>query len=151
MANEKNLKPFSSDQSREEAAKNGKKGGIASGESKRRKKALKKTIESVLNLDVDAATKGILEQLGVDPSDQSIQTAIVVGQALKAMRGDTKAADFIAKYMGGDPKLDIEKERLKLERERLRILEERGAAASDSEDGGDDVVIYLPENGRDDD
>ena len=27
MANEKNLKPFSSDQSREEAAKNGKKGG----------------------------------------------------------------------------------------------------------------------------
>ena len=104
-----------------------------------------------MTLDVDPATKGILEQLGVDPSDQSIQTAIVVGQALKAMRGDTKAADFIAKYMGGDPKLDIERERLKLERERLRILEERGVDASDSEDGGDDVVIYLPENGRDDD
>lgn len=151
MANEKNLKPFSSDQSREEAAKNGKKGGIASGESKRRKKALKKTIESVLNLDVDEATKGILEKLGVDPNDQSIQTAIVVGQALKAMRGDTKAADFIAKYMGGDPKLEIEKERLKLERERLRILDKQGADATDSEDGGEDVVIYLPENGRDDD
>ncbi len=151
MANEKNLKPFSSDQSREEAAKNGKKGGIASGESKRRKKALKKTIETVLNLDVDLKTRVILEQLGVDPNDQSVQTAIVVGQAMKAMRGDTKAADFIAKYMGGDPKLEVEKERLKLERERLRILAERGSDAIDSEDGGEDVVIYLPENGRDDD
>lgn len=151
MANEKNLKPFSSDQSREEAAKNGKKGGIASGESKRRKKALKKTIETVLNLDVDPKTRVILEQLGVDPNDQSVQTAIVVGQAMKAMRGDTKAADFIAKYMGGDPKLEVEKERLKLERERLRILAERGTDATDGEDGGEDVVIYLPDNGRDDD
>lgn len=151
MANEKNLKPFSSDQSREEAAKNGKKGGIASGESKRRKKALKKTIEAVLSLDVDPQTRVALEQLGVDPNDQSVQTAIVVGQALKAMRGDTKAAEFIAKYMGGDPRLEVEKERLKLERERLRLQEQRGVDATDSDDGGDDVVIYLPENGRDDD
>ena len=148
MANEKNLKPFSSDQSREEAAKNGKKGGIASGESKRRKKALKKTIESVLCLDVDPATKVALEQLGVDPSDQSIQTAIVVGQALK----DTKAADFIAKYMGSDPRVEIERERLKLEKERLELQRERGTDAKDGEeDGGEDVVIYLPDNGRDDD
>lgn len=152
MANEKNLKPFSSDQSREEAAKNGKKGGIASGESKRRKKALKKTIESVLCLDVDPATKVALEQLGVDPSDQSIQTAIVVGQALKAMRGNTKAADFIAKYMGSDPRVEIERERLKLEKERLELQRERVLGATDGEeDGGEDVVIYLPDNGRDDD
>lgn len=151
MANEKNLKPFSSDQSREEAAKNGKKGGIASGESKRRKKALKKTIESVLNLDVDAATRAALEKLGVDPNDQSIQTAIVVGQALKAMRGDTKAAEFIAKYAGGDPRLEIERERLKLEKERIRLQAEQGAGATDDDDDGDDVVIYLPDNGRDDD
>ena len=38
MANEKNLKPFDKTQSREEAKKNGKKGGIASGKARLAKK-----------------------------------------------------------------------------------------------------------------
>ena len=40
MANEENLKPFTSDQSREKAVSNGRMGGIASGKSKREKKAM---------------------------------------------------------------------------------------------------------------
>ena len=44
MANIKNLKPFTSDQSREEAVKNGRKGGIASGEARREKANLKKML-----------------------------------------------------------------------------------------------------------
>lgn len=48
MANEQNLTPFTSEQSREEAAKNGRKGGIASGESKRKKKQLRECIEYLL-------------------------------------------------------------------------------------------------------
>ncbi len=39
MANEENLKKFTSEQSREEAVKNGKNGGIQSGKARRRKKA----------------------------------------------------------------------------------------------------------------
>ena len=38
MANENNLVPFTSEQSHEEAVKNGRKGGIASGEAKRNRK-----------------------------------------------------------------------------------------------------------------
>ena len=38
MANGKNLKPFDKTQSREEAKKNGKKGGIASGKARLAKK-----------------------------------------------------------------------------------------------------------------
>ena len=41
MANEQNLIPFTSDQSREEAKKNGQKGGIASGKARRERKLLK--------------------------------------------------------------------------------------------------------------
>jgi hypothetical protein len=41
MANNENLTPFTSDQSREEAVKNGRKGGIASGEAKREKKEMR--------------------------------------------------------------------------------------------------------------
>lgn len=49
MANEKNLKNFDSNQDREEAAKNGRKGGIASGEARRRKRDIKKALETCVN------------------------------------------------------------------------------------------------------
>lgn len=48
MANEKNLVPFTSEQSHEEAVKNGRKGGIASGEARRKKKMLRECIEYLL-------------------------------------------------------------------------------------------------------
>ena len=48
MANEKNLVPFTSKQSHEEAVKNGRKGGIASGEAKRNRKMLRDCIDYLL-------------------------------------------------------------------------------------------------------
>ena len=148
MANEQNLKPFTSDQSREEAKKNGAKGGVASGIARKKKRALKNTIEMIMRLGVDANTKQILTQLGVPEEDQSVQTAIVVAQALKAMRGDTKAADYLGKYSSADPRIFLEQERIALERERIASREQ----ANEQIDGEDDVdvVIYLPDNGRDD-
>lgn len=148
MANEKNLKPFTSDQSREEAKKNGSKGGVASGIARKKKRALKSTIEMIMRLGVDANTQAILTQLGVSDEDQSVQTAIVVAQAMKAMRGDTKAADYLGKYSSADPRIFLEQERLALERERIASR----AHENDVIDGDDeqDVVIYLPDNGRDD-
>lgn len=149
MANEKNLKPFDSSQSREEAKKNGSKGGKASGEARRRKRALKSTIDMIMKLPVDAATKNILEQLGVDEQDQSVQTAIVVAQAMKAMRGDTKAADYLGKYSSADPRLEIERERLALEKQKLAASHDApGDDDDDDDEDVEDVVIYLPDNGR---
>ena len=50
MANrEDNLIPFTSDQDREEAKKNGKKGGIASGEARRKKATMLSVLEKVLD------------------------------------------------------------------------------------------------------
>lgn len=46
MANEQNLKPFTSEQSREEAVKNGQKGGIASGKSRNLKSLLIEALEN---------------------------------------------------------------------------------------------------------
>ena len=51
MANEQNLRPFTSEQSREEAAKNGRKGGIASGEARRERANLKKQLQVFLESD----------------------------------------------------------------------------------------------------
>lgn len=61
MPNEQNLKPFTSDQSREKAAENGRKGGIASGESKRRRKTLKEELLLMLeNEDVQRSVAAAL-------------------------------------------------------------------------------------------
>ena len=83
--NEKNLKPFTSRQSREEAAKNGRKGGIKSGEARRRKREIKKALEERVNdiyrdkeghelegIDVLAAT---LFKIASDPKHKQVITA----------------------------------------------------------------------------
>lgn len=58
MANEKNLVPFTSEQSHEEAVKNGRKGGIASGEAKRNRKMLRDCIDYLLERE-DAMVLGV--------------------------------------------------------------------------------------------
>ena len=69
MANEKNLKPFTSDQSHEEAVKNGRKGGIKSGEAKREKKQFAELLAMVdaMPMKSKGFTEG-LRQLGI-PED----------------------------------------------------------------------------------
>ena len=44
-----NLKPFTSEQSREQAKINGRKGGIACGEARREEKRMREALEFVLN------------------------------------------------------------------------------------------------------
>lgn len=92
MANKQNLKPFTSDQSREEATKNGRKGGIASGEARRRSKSFKEAAEYVLNQLVDRKDKNgnVLDKI-------TGYEAILLGQLDEAIRKhNTKAAKFIA-------------------------------------------------------
>ncbi len=61
MPSEQNLKPFTSDQSREKAVENGRKGGIASGEAKRRRKTLKEELLLMLeNEDVQRSVAAAL-------------------------------------------------------------------------------------------
>lgn len=52
MANEQNLKPFTSEQNREEAVKNGKKGGVASGKARRERADLRKQMQLWLETEV---------------------------------------------------------------------------------------------------
>lgn len=56
LANEQNLRPFTSDQDREEAKKNGQKGGIASGKARKEKATMKKALEMLLD---EKSNKGL--------------------------------------------------------------------------------------------
>ena len=67
MANEQNLKPFTSDQSREEAKKNGRKGGIRSGEVKRENKLIRERIlERMGESDWDTMIDNLIERASND-------------------------------------------------------------------------------------
>lgn len=84
MANEKNLIPFTSNQNREEAKKNGRKGGIKSGEVRRKRKAMKEQAELLLSLPFNLTDrngnelKKVLEKLGIDEKNTDNQMAMIV-------------------------------------------------------------------------
>ena len=93
MANIENLKPFTSEQSRTEAVKNGKKGGIASGEARRRKKLLRECLEELLENDVK-------DKNGNTMTGAEAMAAKVFQQALK---GDLKAFEIVRDTAGQKP------------------------------------------------
>lgn len=105
MANEQNLKPpFTSEQNREEASKNGRKGGKASGEARRRKRDMKERLEILLSMpitkgketDVDKI-KGFGELKG---KNITVEDAILVAMIQKALKGDVSASNFIRDTSG---------------------------------------------------
>lgn len=104
MANEENLIPFTSDQSQEEAAKNGAKGGIASGKARREKKAMKDTLETLLSMQLKDGRAADIEKIqsvaALKGKNISVQEAIMLAQIQKALKGDTRAAEFVRDASG---------------------------------------------------
>lgn len=103
MPNEQNIVPyqFDSNQSREQAAKNGAAGGRASGVSRRRKKSLREAAELYLSLPVaDKRAWNKLARDGVEPEDVDNQMAIIAGLTIKAVKGDAKAAKLLFELLG---------------------------------------------------
>lgn len=88
MATEQNLRPFST-VSREEHLAASRKGGIASGESRRRRRTFKELIQIALELE--------------DTNGQTNAEAIVATAIEQAKAGDDKARSFIRDTLGEKP------------------------------------------------
>ena len=93
MANEENLKPFTSNQSREEAAKNGQKGGVASGQSRRQKKTLSELAKMIAENPAPTAAKKKLTKMGISDEDANNNACIVAAVYDKAIKGNMQAVD----------------------------------------------------------
>lgn len=101
MANEKNLKGFTSNQSREEAVKNGQKGGIRSGEVRRERKAMREQMEMLLKLPpINAQAKQKIKELGIDEKEIDNQMLLMVAIFNKAMKGDIQAVNVVRELTG---------------------------------------------------
>ncbi len=101
-----NLKPNKT-LSRDEAKKLGRKGGIASGKSRRKKKAFKEMFNSILELDVkDKKLLKYIEDLGVN-EEITNKTLLAVTTFKKAVKGDMRAFEIIRDTVGEKPKDSI--------------------------------------------
>lgn len=146
MANEKNLEKGKATRIRsgEEAARKGRKGGKASGASRRRHKSLQETMLMVSKLPLDDIGLNRARRAGVkiddvDEYDMTALTAVVLGQVRAAANGNSQAAQVVAEWMNlatKHKKDQLEIEKLKAEIERLR-------AGQDSAD--DDQVLQFIE------
>ena len=104
MPNEQNLVPI---QSGKEARERGRKGGIASGVSRRRKRSLRAAADLYLSLPVASKNNWhVIAKEGVDPEDIDNQMAMIIGLTQAAMEGDAKAAKVIVDLIGESAKDD---------------------------------------------
>lgn len=104
MANEQNLKPFTSDQNREEAKKNGAKGGRASGEARRRKKTMRENLELILSMPLKNGKSDNIEDAedlqSFSGANMTVEQALIMAQVKKAAKGDLNAFEAIRDLIG---------------------------------------------------
>ena len=95
MSNEKNLIPFTSNQSRDEAKKNGAKGGKKSGEVRRQRKAMKEQMEMLLSLPFNLKDNNgndvaeALSALGIEKDQIDNQMALIISLWKTAMNSNS--------------------------------------------------------------
>ena len=101
MANEENLIPFTSEQSREEAKKNGRKGGIASGIARRQNADIKKRLREIANMALrDGKIDEIKTLADAKNANLSISDALLVKLVLMALNGNIKAMNKLMEMLG---------------------------------------------------
>lgn len=85
----------------------GRKGGIASGEAKRKKKQMKETIDVILSMPMKSGKYADIETIknfaSLKGKNISVQEAMIIAMVQRAMKGDVKAAEWIRDTVGQKP------------------------------------------------
>lgn len=101
VANLKQGNPETQFKSGREAAENGKKGGIQSGQAKRARKSLSAIAAEIARNPIPAEMKknrATLERMGVADRDMTYDALVVAGVYGKACQGDTKAVEKLESW-----------------------------------------------------
>lgn len=120
--NEQNLIPITQ-RSENEQKEMRSKGGRKSGETRRRKSAMRTAMKQLLSLPVqDMETWNALAAMGVDPEQMDNQTALLASVLAKGIRtGDFKTMMAVFAVAGEDN----DAERLKLQKKQAAALEKK--------------------------
>lgn len=136
MANEQNLKKFGSEREPKEA---GRKGGVASGAARRKKRAMKNAAQLLLNMPVvgENAVKN-LETMGFAEEDMTNQMELMVRVFQKAIQtGDVRAAEFLRDTAGYNPETQLKERQFKYEKDKAMGMNQEIEDTSDV-----DALIY---------
>lgn len=82
----------------EQARKNGRKGGLASAEAKKKRKTMAQLATAMINSELDEKTKEKIKRrfAGVIDEDITVASAMMAGQIQSAISGDTKAFNAVS-------------------------------------------------------
>lgn len=98
MAGYENIKDANNNRTPEERRELAKIAGKASGAARRRKADFRRTLNMLLTAEIENEEwKPVLESLGVECN---LESALLMAQIKEALKGNTKAAIFVAKYAG---------------------------------------------------
>lgn len=149
MRREDNLIPFS-ERTEEDQRRIRSAGGKKSGEVRRKKRDARQAAKLILNLPVEFdAVRANLKKMGVDPDDMTNMVALMARMFTKGMEGDDKAVRLLLEMSGDTPRQKNEDARLKMEKEKHRKEMEIMSDSSNITEESEDLVIYVPDNGRD--
>lgn len=91
----------------EQRRENGRKGGIASGEVRRSKKAMRDRLEILLTMPIKSGKGADIEAIknfaALKGKNITVQDAVMIAQIQKALKGDTNAAAFVRDTAGQKP------------------------------------------------
>lgn len=101
------LKEFTPEERRE----NGRKGGIASGVAKRKKNAMRETLEILLGMPLTNKKCHEVEDIQsfaqLKGKNVSVEAAIMIKQVQRALAGDLPSAEFVRDTSGQKPTSDL--------------------------------------------
>ena len=137
MANADNL-IHNSKRSPSEVRENGRKGGIASGKSRRKKANLKNALNTILTAEATSKTAQILEELGFDNTNEM---AIMLSLTQQALKGNVRAIELINK-MATSEKDELDR---KEQKARIKQLELSNKAAAEDTTVNDEQIIIVDE------
>ena len=96
----------------EELRERARKGGKASAKARREKKLFRETLEEILAMPMNDGKEVSVEEIrnfaGIKGKNISVQEAILIGQIQKAMKGDTRAAEYVRDTIGENPSVKVE-------------------------------------------
>ena len=111
MAGEENLIPFDKLTEEEQRAL-AKKGGEASVKARRKKKAMRESLEILLEMTVKGGRECNIENVqnfaALKGKNITVEQAMLIAQIQKALKGDTNALAFIRDTSGQAPKQGID-------------------------------------------
>jgi len=129
MANDQNLRRLTPSEAREY----GRRGGKASGESRRRKADFRKTLNTLLTLDIDDDEWApFLQSMGLDCT---LETALNMAMIKEGLAGNVKAYEAVAKYAGQSPQTEADDEEQRIRTDRARRARDLEVGDTDNNDG----------------